>query len=331
MFKYIANLASLAALLHQATASCKSNCSLRVESRINQGPSLDVVSSLIIGSQAAVIVDLPMAVPQATLLAEWVKNTTDKPLVAAFTTHSHPDHYLSGKAFLEHFPEAKHYATPEAVHWIQNEALNKTEFWTAVYGGGVIAPTPAIPTPYNYTFFTLPGDEACPIELLSPVGGDTVDVSMLWIPSSRTLIAGDVVYGHQMHAWLADLLTPALTKSWLATLDFVKGLQPSRVVPGHALNVDGFGAAIDVDHTRDYVAFFQENIEAKGSDFYIPQQIADLIEAEFPGLTNLTSSTTSATLLNITAENFGKGGKRQSHYMDLTVYTDADALDGWQL
>lgn len=124
-------IASTLALIHQAVAACA--CNLKVESFVNQGPSLDMVSSLIIGTEAAVIIDLPLAVPQANLLAEWVKNTTDKPLVAAFTTHSHPDHYLSGNTFLDHFPEAKHYATAEATAWIENEALNKVSTSSAAF------------------------------------------------------------------------------------------------------------------------------------------------------------------------------------------------------
>lgn len=95
---------------------------LQVESFINSGPSLDVVSSLIIGSEAAVLVDMPLAIPQAESLAAWVNRTTDKPLVAVFTTHSHPDHYLSGATLLQYFPDAKYYAHPNAVALIQNES-----------------------------------------------------------------------------------------------------------------------------------------------------------------------------------------------------------------
>ncbi|KAF6840952.1 metallo-beta-lactamase family protein [Colletotrichum plurivorum] len=330
MLSNIVKTAALSALVQQ-TAGAACGCRLEVESFVSPGMSLDMVSSLIIGSQAAAIVDLPLAAAQAETLAEWVKNTTDKPLVAAFTTHNHPDHYLSGKAFLDKFPGIKHYATPEVVHGIQNEALEKTEYWTAAYGPGAITAAPAIPAAYNFSFFTLPGDEACPVEILKNVGGDTVDLSSFWIPSSRTLIAGDVVYGRQMHAWLADLLTPALTQSWLATLDFIAGLRPLRVVPGHALSAEGFDGATDVEHTRAYVAFFQEAVEAKGADFYTPQEISELIEGAFPGLTTLTESTTSAVLLNITAENFGRGGERTVHYFDLTAYDDVEALDGWRL
>ncbi|KAF4951754.1 hypothetical protein FSARC_12825 [Fusarium sarcochroum] len=98
---------------------------LRIENFVNTGPSLDMVSSLVIGSEAAIIIDLPLAVPQALELADWVTNTTNKPLVAAFTTHFHPDHYLSAAAFLDRFPTAKFYASSETTALIRNEASKK--------------------------------------------------------------------------------------------------------------------------------------------------------------------------------------------------------------
>lgn len=108
------------------TAVTTSNSSkLRVESFINSGPSLDMVSSLIMGSEAAVLIDMPLAVPQAEALAAWVANTTDKPLVSAFSTHFHPDHYLSGAAFLAQFPETKYYANSRAVALMKNEVQEK--------------------------------------------------------------------------------------------------------------------------------------------------------------------------------------------------------------
>lgn len=54
-----------------------------------------------------------------------MSNTTDKPLVAAFSSHFHPDHYLSGAAFLARFPETKFYANSKAVDFIKNDAAKR--------------------------------------------------------------------------------------------------------------------------------------------------------------------------------------------------------------
>lgn len=103
-------------------SSSTRNCPIRIETHVNTAQSVNMVSSLIIGSQAAIIIDLPLAIPQAKILADWVRNTTDKPLVAAFTTHFHADHYLSGGAFLSQFPDTKYYANSKTVTEIQVEA-----------------------------------------------------------------------------------------------------------------------------------------------------------------------------------------------------------------
>ncbi|KAF7556397.1 hypothetical protein G7Z17_g1450 [Cylindrodendrum hubeiense] len=320
---------ALSAMAGAAAARPSCNNALRVENFISSGPSLDMVSSLIIGSEAAVIIDLPLGIPQAEALAKWISKTTDKPLVAAFSTHSHPDHYLGGSAFLASFPDTKYYANAEAVAQIKNEGPIKAKYWKGILGDDVIVDNVTIPTPYDFTFFTLPGDESSAIHLVSPLVGDTIDETLFWIPSISTLIAGDSVYSHTMHLWLADLLSPALTEAWLSTLEFIESLKPQKIIPGHSLSKK-FGPHVDLDHTRKYVSYFKNKIEAKGEDFFTPQQIYNKINSAFPNLLSKTSQT-SATLLNITSEQFGRGGKRQIHYMDLASFNNVTELEGWKI
>lgn len=160
--------------------------------------------------------------------------------------------------------------------------------------------------------------------------GDTIDETMFWIPSISTLIAGDTVYSHTVHVWLSDLLTTSLTEAWLSTLDFVASLKPKKIIPGHSLTTKGFGPSVDLEHTRDYVKYFQKKIEAKGADYYTPKQIYSMFDNKFPGLLSGTSGS-SALILNITSEEFGRGGTRFVHYVDLDAYNNATALEGWNL
>jgi len=176
----------------------------------------------------------------------------------------------------------------------------------------------------------LPGDEDEPIELLSPLVADTIDETLFWIPSNGILIAGDSVYSHTMHLWLADLLSPALTSAWLSTLDFIEHLKPRAIVPGHALSLDSFEPAIDLQHSRTYVTYFQEEIESKGPDAYAPEEILNKFNSTFPGLLSGPSQT-SQTLLDITAQQFGRNGTRQVHFVDFASYNDTAQLEGWNL
>lgn len=113
------------AMFGASIASATCNTALQVHNFVNSGPSLDVVSSLIIGSEAAVIIDLPLAIPQAEKLSDWATNMTDKPIIAAFSTHFHPDHYLGAAAFLARHSDTKFYASPKTVTLIENEAEEK--------------------------------------------------------------------------------------------------------------------------------------------------------------------------------------------------------------
>ena len=184
----------------------------------------------------------------------------------------------------------------------------------------------SIPVPYDFTFFTLPGDESTPIQLLSPIGGDTVDETLFWIPSIRTLIAGDSVSGHETHMWLADMLTPALTSSWLATMDFIEYLKPEVIIAGHAVTQSGITAPQNFQYSRSYIEFWQKNIESKGVDFFTPQQIVSEFNKTFPRLLERSGS---AGILNITAQQFGRNGTRQDIGVDLAAYVDVKILTGW--
>ncbi|KAK6223542.1 metallo-beta-lactamase domain-containing protein [Colletotrichum tabaci] len=53
-----------------------------------------------------------------------------------------------------------------------------------------------------------------------------------------------------MYLWLADLLTPTITESWLEFLELVTKPMPRRFAPDYALSVETFSASEDVVHTR---------------------------------------------------------------------------------
>ena len=73
---------------------------------------LSSVTTLIVGSKAAALIDPPLLVPDANNVVKWVKDKTSVPLKAIFITHHHPDHYFSANPILDAFPESQLYAAP---------------------------------------------------------------------------------------------------------------------------------------------------------------------------------------------------------------------------
>ncbi|KAF6825320.1 metallo-beta-lactamase domain protein [Colletotrichum plurivorum] len=262
-----------------------------------------MVSSLVIGSEAAVIVDLPLTISSVESLILWVREKTDKPVAGLFASHNHPDHYLSARVCLDAFPNATFYASPAASEGIAMGAPLTSAYWTSILSSSEIVQNASAPVPYNFTFFALPGDPGHSIHLIQPLTGDTVDETLFWLLSSRNLIAGDT------------------------TLDLLLALDPKTVVPGHSLSGESFDAAGVLDYTRKYLAFWQCNVESKGPDFYTPQELYALLNEQFPGRLGATSQ----FLLHVTAENFRRGGTRFGHFIDFTAFDSREALDGWEL
>lgn len=63
---------------------------------------LSSVTTLIVGSKAAAIIDPPFLIPDANAVVDCAKEKLSVPLKAVFVTHHRPDHYFSANLSLTH-------------------------------------------------------------------------------------------------------------------------------------------------------------------------------------------------------------------------------------
>jgi glyoxylase-like metal-dependent hydrolase (beta-lactamase superfamily II) len=118
--------------------------------------------------------------------------------------------------------------------------------------------------------------ESSRIEILKHIQGDTDENTMLWIPGQRILVAGDVVF-NDMHVYTAATDSRAREK-WLNSLNTIRALQPSIVIPGHSKSGAQLDASTAVDFTETYLrAFEEERNKAKDADGLIKA-----MKARFP-------------------------------------------------
>ena len=104
--------------------------------------------------------------------------------------------------------------------------------------------------------FNLEGHELQAIE----VGhSDTYNTTILWVPSMRLAVCGDVVYGN-VHQMLAAANTGALREEWIRAIEKVQSLGPELVVPGHkeAHEMDG---AFHLENSKEYIRQFGSLVE----------------------------------------------------------------------
>ena len=147
---------------------------------------------------------------------------------------------------------------------INNVYQEKIGKWKKILGSGATSQVVAIEKfDGNSIKF-----ESTKIEVLKNIRGDTNENTMLWIPEQRILIAGDVVV-NSMHLYTAETDSKAREK-WLNSINKIRELKPSVVIPGHSKVGAPLDASTAVDFTERYLLVFEEELRnAKDPDSLI--------------------------------------------------------------
>jgi len=118
--------------------------------------------------------------------------------------------------------------------------------------------------------------ESSKIEVLKNIQGDTDENTMLWIPGQRILITGDVLFS-DMHVYTAETDNKARGK-WLNSLQRIRELKPSVVIPGHSKVGAPLDASTAVDFTENYLLAFEEELKKAKN----PDSLINAMKGKFP-------------------------------------------------
>lgn len=231
-----------------------------------------VTSTLIAGDKEAILIDAQFDLADAHRLAAMILETK-KTLTTVYITHFHPDHYFGLAVIRQAFPDAKLVALPAAVDDIKRTWQDKVAQWRAMYGDLVPA-RPVLPTELTGSTLTLEGET---LEIHGGLMGDAAGNSYVWIPSIKTVVAGDIVY-HGVHAWTAET-TAEQRSAWRATLDQIARLRPAAVIAGHKdpkLKDDVAGIAA----TRGYLDSFDAAVASSKT----AADVVRKVKARYPAL-----------------------------------------------
>src|SRR5438876_1356610 len=222
------------------------------------------VNSVIIeGEHEVMLVDAQLTKTSAEKVLQEIKETK-KPLSIIYITHEHADHFLGLEVFKQAYPAVRIIANSAVVERIKKVYPEKIEKWKKILGPGATSHAVAIEK-FDADFIDLEGSR---IEIIKSVRGDTDENTMLWIPEQRLLIAGDVVFNN-MHVYTAETDSKARGK-WLNSLNKIRELKPSVVIPGHSKVGAPLDASTAEDFTENYLLVFEEELKkAKDPDSLI--------------------------------------------------------------
>jgi len=220
-------------------------------------------SVIVEGEHQVMLVDAQLTKTSAERLLQEIKETK-KLLSIIYITHEHADHFLGLEVFREAYPRVRIIANSAVVDRVNKVYPEKIDKWKKILGSGATSHVVAIEK-FDGNFIEF---ENAKIEILKNIQGDTDENTMLWIPGQRILIAGDVLF-NDMHVYTAETDTKARGK-WLNSLNKIRELKPSIVIPGHSKVGAPLDASTAVDFTENYLLVFEEELKkAKDSDSLI--------------------------------------------------------------
>jgi glyoxylase-like metal-dependent hydrolase (beta-lactamase superfamily II) len=217
------------------------------------------------------LVDAQLTKTSADKVLQEIKETK-KPLSLIYITHEHADHFLGLEVFKEAYPRARIIANSAVVDRINKVYQEKIDKWEKILSSGAASQRVAI-SKFDANFVDFDGAK---IEVFKHIRGDTDENTMLWIPGQRILIAGDVVF-NDMHVYTAETDGKAREK-WLNSLEKIRELNPSIVIPGHSKVGAPLDSSTAVDFTEKYLLAFDEELK-RAKD---PDSLINAMKEKFP-------------------------------------------------
>jgi glyoxylase-like metal-dependent hydrolase (beta-lactamase superfamily II) len=217
------------------------------------------------------LVDAQLAKTNAERVLQEIKETK-KPLSIIYITHEHADHFLGLEVFKEAYPGVRIIANSTVVDRTDKVYQQKIDKWQKILGSGATSRVVAMEK-FDGNFIAFDGSQ---IEVLKHIQGDTDENTMLWIPGQRTLIAGDVVVNN-MHLYTAETDSKARGK-WFTSLQEIRELRPSIVIPGHSKVGAPLDANTAVDFTEKYLLAFEKELK-RAKD---PDNLINAMKERFP-------------------------------------------------
>lgn len=210
-----------------ASSAAQETRALRVESFGSTARSFHVLSTLISGPTETVLWDGQYHPSDGARIADSIA-VRGKPLRAIVLSHADHDHYQGVLAIVQRFPGTPIYASESVRADFARRAASDLALEKQRASSDVPDSLPVVrPLPPRLSL------DGASLEIIDGLSGDVKAPasSVLWIPSIRTALVGDLAFSG-IHPWLGDSDADSRER-WRRDLRRILALEPLRVVPGH--------------------------------------------------------------------------------------------------
>lgn len=213
-------------------------------------------SGIIEGESEMGLVDTQQSKSEALrLVADLLEK--GKELKWVYVTHPHLDHFAGSNIVRQFFPNARFYGPPNA----NQEMAYQVRTRRLPLGQGTPGGANNLPETAPDYFETVPPNNQLslngePVEILFGKG-DHPDSSVVWVPSAKTVVAGDVIF-NRIHAFFGD---HSDIDGWIRLVTRITELNPKTVIAGHSatLNPSGESATLQLQWLKDLKSAMAQN------------------------------------------------------------------------
>jgi glyoxylase-like metal-dependent hydrolase (beta-lactamase superfamily II) len=208
-----------------------------------ENDGLNANLGFVVGEDAVLVINTGPSRRVAEALHAAIRKTTDKPVKWVVNVNSQ-NHYWHGNGYFQE-QKATLIAHAEALTLMRAQGTGQQDSNKALLKEKYAGTTLAYPTEtFTDTKTLMLGKTR--VELRHFGNAHTPGDLVVWLPQTKTLFAGDLVFTGRLMA----VLPFGSTLGWVTALERATALAPTRVVPGHGQP----GTVADANRdTRDYL------------------------------------------------------------------------------
>ena len=222
----------------------------------------------VITSEGVVVYDALGTPSLGYALLEKIRELTDQPVKRVVVGHYHADHIYGLQAFKDH-TDAKIVAQESVLRYFDPDTMGHSEDLERRLAQRRQALFPWV----DDATYVVPPDETFGQTASFEMGGLQFELrhmgpahapgdSIMLVKDFGVVFSGDLIFSGRV----PFLDSPQVdTGTWLDGLEYLAGLEPSFIIPGHGPGFDQPDQAISF--TREYIAFVRERMSAAVEEF----------------------------------------------------------------